>query len=187
MYSQEVTFKEVSDGPDTPTQDYAVQSDAVQNPVTSSKMYDRYSTQRALYVELKQQVVDGNFLEARRQRDLLTGYPLEYYFDYLVLRHQITRHNNPLQLQDTVADYYRRYNDGRLHRRLLGVMKNRLVALGHWKSYALIAGLDNAPLHPCDDLLAKVKNGSLERADTCLLYTSPSPRDKRQSRMPSSA
>ena len=26
-----------------------------------------------------------------------------------------------------------------------------------------------------------------EGADTCLLYTSPSPRDKRQSRMPSSA
>ena len=28
---------------------------------------------------------------------------------------------------------------------------------------------------------------SIDRADTCLLYTSPSPRDKRQSRMPSSA
>lgn len=185
VYSQEVTFKEVSDGPDTPTQDYAVQSNAaqsnaVQNPATSSELYDRYSTQRALYVELKQQVVDGNFLEARRQRDLLTGYPLEYYFDYLVLRHQITRHNNPLQLQDTVADYYRRYNDGRLHRRLLGVMKNRLVALGHWKSYALIAGLDNAPLHPCDDLLAKVKNGSLERADTAsiLLWATPAKHTK---------
>ena len=27
----------------------------------------------------------------------------------------------------------------------------------------------------------------LERGDGCLLYTSPSPRDKRQSRMPSSA
>ena len=27
----------------------------------------------------------------------------------------------------------------------------------------------------------------LQRAKTCLLYTSPSPRDKRQSRMPSSA
>ena len=29
--------------------------------------------------------------------------------------------------------------------------------------------------------------GSLKRNSTCLLYTSPSPRDKRQSRMPSSA
>ena len=30
-------------------------------------------------------------------------------------------------------------------------------------------------------------NTSITGADTCLLYTSPSPRDKRQSRMPSSA
>ena len=29
--------------------------------------------------------------------------------------------------------------------------------------------------------------GRIELADSCLLYTSPSPRDKRQSRMPSSA
>ena len=35
----------------------------------------------------------------------------------------------------------------------------------------------------------KTSEGSTDllRADTCLLYTSPSPRDKRQSRMPSSA
>ena len=36
----------------------------------------------------------------------------------------------------------------------------------------------------------RVDNYSLHRAftlDSCLLYTSPSPRDKRQSRMPSSA
>ena len=30
-------------------------------------------------------------------------------------------------------------------------------------------------------------NGDIDQAYTCLLYTSPSPRDKRQSRMPSSA
>ena len=35
------------------------------------------------------------------------------------------------------------------------------------------------------DSLAEIKN-QLENKD-CLLYTSPSPRDKRQSRMPSSA
>ena len=29
--------------------------------------------------------------------------------------------------------------------------------------------------------------GTVDEVDTCLLYTSPSPRDKRQSRMPSSA
>ena len=40
-----------------------------------------------------------------------------------------------------------------------------------------------------DELLydMKVKWGKLNEAYGCLLYTSPSPRDKRQSRMPSSA
>ena len=38
----------------------------------------------------------------------------------------------------------------------------------------------------CDDIDADV-NPELIREITCLLYTSPSPRDKRQSRMPSSA
>ena len=47
------------------------------------------------------------------------------------------------------------------------------------------------------DLLGAVQRGALDRAGVkpenvgqvigCLLYTSPSPRDKRQSRMPSSA
>ena len=32
-----------------------------------------------------------------------------------------------------------------------------------------------------------VENPCFDRAEICLLYTSPSPRDKRQSRMPSSA
>ena len=36
------------------------------------------------------------------------------------------------------------------------------------------------------DLVMKMKASSI-RDITCLLYTSPSPRDKRQSRMPSSA
>ena len=35
--------------------------------------------------------------------------------------------------------------------------------------------------------LLKLKNGELVKFKDCLLYTSPSPRDKRQSRMPSSA
>ena len=39
------------------------------------------------------------------------------------------------------------------------------------------------------DVFAKLKTiqDQLAAAETCLLYTSPSPRDKRQSRMPSSA
>ena len=165
VYSQEVTFNEVSRGSDTATLDNT----------TSSEMFDRYSDQRAVYVGLKQQIIDGNFADVERQRGLLNGYPLEFYFDYLILRNRISRHNNPLQLQTSIADYQRRYKDERLHRRLLGVMKNRLVELGHWKSYASIASLDNAPVHPCDDLLARVKNSSLERADkaSVLLWSTP--------------
>ena len=33
----------------------------------------------------------------------------------------------------------------------------------------------------------KIATGEVKAVDACLLYTSPSPRDKRQSRMPSSA
>ena len=42
-----------------------------------------------------------------------------------------------------------------------------------------------AKMRPIKDILAKIKVPDSNKA--CLLYTSPSPRDKRQSRMPSSA
>ena len=38
-----------------------------------------------------------------------------------------------------------------------------------------------------DDALISEINVNIVQGETCLLYTSPSPRDKRQSRMPSSA
>ena len=38
-----------------------------------------------------------------------------------------------------------------------------------------------------DDLVKFIKKCPVKYPKTCLLYTSPSPRDKRQSRMPSSA
>ena len=46
-------------------------------------------------------------------------------------------------------------------------------------------GKDYSPSR--DDLSLKLKTGDIVLARICLLYTSPSPRDKRQSRMPSSA
>ena len=45
---------------------------------------------------------------------------------------------------------------------------------------------ENSPLRSTRQALTKGSTGSA-RSSTCLLYTSPSPRDKRQSRMPSSA
>ena len=41
------------------------------------------------------------------------------------------------------------------------------------------------PLASCED--DKIFSGIAPYADTCLLYTSPSPRDRTRSRMPSSA
>ena len=53
-------------------------------------------------------------------------------------------------------------------------------------AYEKIVG--GAPKSESDPLLAKLKSlGSEIWVDTCLLYTSPSPRDAHESRMPSSA
>ena len=46
-------------------------------------------------------------------------------------------------------------------------------------------GIDKAASEIAGDLLKKAKK--ISKSSDCLLYTSPSPRDKRQSRMPSSA
>ena len=63
------------------------------------------------------------------------------------------------------------------------------------KSLDNYVGIDEAPneqygklMSISDDLMWRYYELlSFEPIDTCLLYTSPSPRDKRQSRMPSSA
>ena len=58
------------------------------------------------------------------------------------------------------------------------------VAFGHWNRPIQVCGADDAGPVPA------YYSGSPDYAGTvnvCLLYTSPSPRDKRQSRMPSSA
>ena len=53
---------------------------------------------------------------------------------------------------------------------------------------ALIGKVPGLLEHPIDDLLIGCANQAGEdNRNVCLLYTSPSPRDKRQSRMPSSA
>ena len=38
-----------------------------------------------------------------------------------------------------------------------------------------------------EEFLDEIEKAEIEELGDCLLYTSPSPRDKRQSRMPSSA
>jgi len=148
--SQEVTFKE--------------QSALVDAPSEFEELH-RFAGQRAIYIDLKNSIVDGDFAEMDNRRSQLDGYPLEFYFDYLLLRERIKRHSKPFTLIDSVAAYQRKYDDPRLHRRLLGALKDRLVSFDDWKGYAVVAKLENAPIHPCDDLFASVVTLRLTRAD----------------------
>ena len=58
---------------------------------------------------------------------------------------------------------------------------------GHFGTAKIAKGLGIIPqmVGPCDGLLPQPVEGS--RYTLCLLYTSPSPRDRQKSRMPSSA
>ena len=62
----------------------------------------------------------------------------------------------------------------------------------HWRSYEVLmfgrvlGGIATSLLFSVFDSWLVAEHASQE-SKTCLLYTSPSPRDKRQSRMPSSA
>jgi len=93
---------------------------------------------------------------AGARRDELKGYPLAEHFDYLLVRKQIERSKAPAELLSRVADFK---GNKRLHRKLLGVVKNRSVKLARWQDYNLAQANNNAPSHPCDDLLAGFNNG----------------------------
>ena len=60
-----------------------------------------------------------------------------------------------------------------------------------WKSCGIqseYAPLKSVLIHePGEELAVSDNPNDMQMIDICLLYTSPSPRDKRQSRMPSSA
>ena len=120
----------------------------------------RYSDQREVFQELTGLLQSGELTKAISRRDELDGYPLTDYFDYLVLRKQIEQSSKPADLLGQIAKQNR---DKRLQRRLLGVVKNRSVKLNRWQDYNLAWAYDNAPNHPCDDLLAGYINGHPKR------------------------
>ena len=68
-----------------------------------------------------------------------------------------------------------------------------MQATGHRRDESIIALLDDAaeladmPAHEFSQTDVPEATCALAYTRLCLLYTSPSPRDKRQSRMPSSA
>ena len=54
--------------------------------------------------------------------------------------------------------------------------------------WPIVNALNHVPSKPMDQLINPLKAAEdRKQAKTCLLYTSPSPRDQRGSRMPSSA
>ena len=64
-----------------------------------------------------------------------------------------------------------------------------VLALG-WMALpaaAQVRGTISGPAHRAFPIVVSPLAGGGDEARACLLYTSPSPRDKRQSRMPSSA
>ena len=74
----------------------------------------------------------------------------------------------------------------------LGSLMARIAALGTIVSFAIIALLVGPDQVGYNEQYGGILNiigfvQSFALLFTCLLYTSPSPRDKRQSRMPSSA
>ena len=76
---------------------------------------------------------------------------------------------------------YRRYLNNRYHKCLYAVAAIFLAT----PSYADVGGV-SATANPIANSSGSVTNQAIQVLH-CLLYTSPSPRDKRQSRMPSSA
>ncbi len=121
---------------------------------------ERYSEQRQIFLDLTQMLRSGEVADVAARNDELEGYPLKEYFDYLLLRKQIGVASVPADFLDQVA---RLKEDRRLHRRLLGAIKDRSVELSRWQDYKRASVGENVPVHPCDDLLAGFKNGSPKR------------------------
>lgn len=121
---------------------------------------ERYSEQRQVFLDLTEMLRSGEVADVAARNDELEGYPLKEYFDYLLLRKQIGMASVPADFLDQAA---RLKEDRRLHRRLLGAIKDRSVELSRWQDYKRASVGENVPVHPCDDLLAGFKNGSPKR------------------------
>ena len=74
---------------------------------------------------------------------------------------------------------------------LAGVAANAILSSSSTAPRQRVAGSSNTPVEVIrpriEDKPFKVTGSGVIQSRNCLLYTSPSPRDKRQSRMPSSA
>lgn len=137
-----------------------------QSTELSKKILSRNQLQRESFLQLHDLVSNGRSDLAEQRLDEVKNYPLAAYLDYLVLRKKIDNTADPKTMLSMVSSFRRQYQDSRSHRRLLGGLKNRAVKLDRWSDYAVIAKTDNSPVHPCDDLLARVKSKQVTRLDS---------------------
>lgn len=142
----------------------------------AAAIVSKHKLQRQKFIELRGMISNGRHDQAAARVAELDGYPLKAHLQYLVLRKQIKNSDNPLSMLGSTNRYLQQYNDRKAHRRLLGVLKNRAVELERWSDYSAVAKADNAPIHPCDDLLAQVRNKRIKSfsAGTAKLWSSPS-------------
>ena len=124
--------------------------------------FGRYAEQRQIFLELQKELATGEIEFVKSRIDELSGYPLREHLDFLILQKEIKQHKQPASL---LPDIQQQRSQKRLHRKLLATAKNRSVELERWQDYAKFASTDNAPVHPCDDLLSDFKNGAAVRFD----------------------
>ena len=166
---KEVLFKE-----------FSVKSERIHTMNQLLKAYTLFEKDTEYVVmENKVMIVDeqtGRIMDGRRYSDGL---------------HQAIEAKENVKIEDatqtfatvTLQNYFRMY------RKLSGMTGTAVTEAGElWEIYKLdvVEIPTNRPIarHDRDDLVYKTKR---EKYNACLLYTSPSPRDQRGSRMPSSA
>lgn len=147
-------------------------------PAAATDAFDvanRFSLQRQLFVDGRLSLSAGNVDAAAERIADLNGYPLQSYYEYLILRTRIEQAQSPQALLTDIKAFGKAYGDSRSQRRLLGVLKNRLSASNDWAAYRQVAAMPNAPTHACDDLYARVTSGELRAFDrsTAELWTLP--------------
>ena len=95
-------------------------------------LVQKYESEREVFLELNQLLQKGNLNEAKGRRAELNNYPLASYFNFLVLQKEIESHDEPAKLLSQAGQFK---SEKRLHRKLLGAVKNRSAELGRWRDY----------------------------------------------------
>jgi soluble lytic murein transglycosylase len=124
---------------------------------------ERYRDQRQLFLDGRDELSAGDITAAAERVPDLAGYPLQSYYEYLILRRRVLNSDAPLALLSSVKSFKEKYSDQRAYRRLLGAMKNRLADKDDWSGYLRVAATEGAPVHRCDDLYAAVFTGEQQQ------------------------